>query len=236
MMEPIQMVDTIVLVERVQGLLAPQPYYADNLWLCGLLACTFILSVVLSERKGYLVGLLREFFLPREGAIKSVRTTSVVYLRAGMYVVSLASVAMLLAMYVSAESLVSMGGGMLWLLSAVVVVLFYFLRILLFFATNRIFFDSSTTIAWEQSYACWTILSGVPFYLLTLLVVFFDLSSSAILVFSITTLILLEICLLYKAFHIFSAKKYGILQIFVYLCTLELMPLLVAGRALVLFV
>ena len=230
------MVDTIALVERVQGILAPQPYYADNLWLCGLLACTFILSVVLSDRKGFLAGLLREFFLPRESAIKSVRTTNVVYLRAGMYVVSLASTAMLLAMYMSAESLLAMGGGMLWLLSAVAVSLFYFLRMALFIATNRIFFDSSTIIAWEQSYACWTILAGIPFYLITLVAVFFDLSSFSILTLSIVALVLLEICLLYKAFHIFSAKKYGILQIFVYLCTLELMPLLVAGKALVLFV
>ena len=37
-------------------------------------------------------------------------------------------------------------------------------------------------------------------------------------------------------YYIFSAKKYGILQIFVYLCTLELMPLLAAAKALVLFV
>ena len=39
--------------------------------------------------------------------------------------------------------------------------------------------------------------------------------------------------LFFKAFHIFLAKKYGGLQLFVYLCTLELIPLLLVGKALV---
>jgi len=225
-----------LFADAVGAIPASKPYYADNLCICALLACTLILSAVLSDRKDYLGNLLRDFFLPRENAIKGMRTTNIVYMRAGMYAVALVSVAILLSSCMSAGVSVAMGGIVGWLLGVAAVASFYLLRKLLLVVTNRIFFEPSTVATWEQSYSNWTILSSVPLYLIAVTAVFFDLSSSVVFMLLAIGLGALEICLLYKAFHIFSAKKYGILQIFVYLCTLELMPLLVVGKALVLFV
>ena len=225
-----------ILTEQVQAISASQPHYTNNLLACGILACTFLLTIILSDRKRYLSLLLKEFFLPRGNTIEGVRTTSIIYSRIFMYVIGLASTALLLALYASEKSMSTAGYGMLWIFSGAVILLFYLLKILLFAITNRIFFDSTTTKTWEQGYACWSILSGIPLYLLAIISVFFNLPSQAILSFLTILIALLEMCLLYKAFHIFSTKKYGILQIFIYLCTLELMPLLVAAKALVLFV
>ena len=225
-----------VLLNTIQGIPAPRPHYADDFMVCGILVCAFILAAVLSDRKGYIIRLLKGFFLPRENSIEGVRTTNIIYFRISMYIVSFASVAFLLTISAVGASWAAMSCGEMWLLSCVSVVLFYMLRVGVFAATNRIFFDSVTTFAWEQAYACWTLLSSVPLYLLTVVAVFFNLSAHVVLLLLVICVALLEICLLYKAFHIFSAKKYGILQIFIYLCTLELMPLLVAGKALVLFV
>ena len=224
------------LMEHVQATPVPQPYYADNLLVCGILACTFILAIVLSDRKHYLFRLLKDFFLPRENTIEGIRTTNIVYLRIFMYSITFASTSLSLALYAIGKSFETISHGMLWAIIGAMVLLFYLLKLLLFAATNRIFFDSITTKTWEQGYACWTILSGIPLYLLAVVAIFFNLSSQSILLLLIACFAILEMCLLYKAFHIFSAKKYGILQIFIYLCTLELMPLLVAGKALVLFV
>lgn len=225
-----------LLGEVVEAIPAIQPHYTDDLVVCGFLACTFILAIVLSDRKHYFSRLLKEFFLPRENTIEGIRTTNIVYMRIFMYVVSFSSAALLLTLYATDCTLGTMGRGMLWLTTVAVLTLFYLLRLLLFGATNRIFFDSATTKAWEQGYACWTILSCIPLYLLGTIAIFFNLAPQAIFWMLAVCVVALEICLLYKAFHIFSAKRYGILQIFIYLCTLELMPLLVAGKALVLFV
>ena len=222
-------------VGEIQAIPLSQPHYADDFTMCGLLVCTLIIAIILSDRKFYYSRLLKDFFLPRETRVEGSRTTDVVYMRIFMYGVSLASTALLLALYASDMPLGKMGHGVLWLAGAAIS-LFYILKVLIFAATNRIFFDASTTKTWEQSYACWTILSCIPLYLLATIAVFFDLTAKSILLLLASGGILLEMCLLYKAFHIFSAKKYGILQIFVYLCTLELMPLLVAAKALVLFV
>ena len=231
-MEP---ADTITLAEQVQAIPAARPHYANDFWMCGILLCAFILAIVLSDRKRYFAHLLQDFFRPREQAIEGTRTTNIVYMRIGLYFVGLTSIALLLSIYTAELPTATMPPLHLCLSAGGAVMLFYLLRILLFATTNRIFFDPSTTTVWEQSYANWTLLSAIPLYLLCVAALFFNLSSSAILSLLIIGVILLEICLLYKAFHIFSTKKYGILQIFIYLCTLELMPLLVAGKALVLF-
>lgn len=221
---------------QIQAIPISQPHYANDLWVCGILACTFCMAAVLSDRKHYFTHLLKGFFLPRENAIEGVRTSNIVYLRISMYLVSLASASLLLALYISGKAPTTMEDGLLWLTAGIGIGLFYLLRIGLFAITNRIFFDSTTTKAWEQSYASWSILSSIPLYLVAVIAIFTNLSSQAILLLLVVCLAALEMCLLYKAFHIFSSKKYGILQIFVYLCALELMPLLVAAKALVLFV
>ena len=221
---------------QIQAIPISQPHYANDLWVRGILACTFCMAAVLSDRKHYLAHLLKGFFLPRENAIEGVRTSNIVYLRISMYLVSLASASLLLALYVSGKTPTAMDAGMLWLTAGIGIGLFYLLRIGLFAITNRIFFDPATTKTWEQSYASWTILSSIPLFLMAVAAIFFNFTPKAIFLLLVIGGGALEMCLLYKAFHIFSVKKYDILQIFVYLCTLELMPLLVVGKALVLFV
>ena len=225
-----------ILVEQIQAIPVSPPHHADNLVTCGILLCAFMLATVFSDRKHYFFRLLKNFFLPRENAIEGIRTTNIVYQRIFMYIVGFVSTALLLTLYAWDKPFGSMGHGMLWFTASVSIALFYLLRRGIFAITNRIFFDTTTTKAWEQSYACWTILSGVPLYLLAVAVLFLNIPAQLVLPLLATCFALLEICLLYKAFHIFSAKRYGILQIFIYLCTLELMPLLVAGKALVSFV
>ena len=227
------MVDA-TLTEHIQAIPTSSPHYSNELWVVGVLVCTFILGAVFSDRKHYYAHLLRDFFLPRERAVEGTRTTTVVYMRMGMYLVGLFSVSLLLAMAFE-NSIVMMGDFYLWTLIGGIVALCYLLKVLIFATTNRIFFDPTTVALWENSYAVWTVLSSFPLYLLCLCVLFFNVSSQFILLLLGTGIVMLEICLLYKAFHVFSSKKYGILQIFVYLCSLELMPLLVAGKALVLF-
>ena len=222
-------------VSRIQAIPVLQPHYANELWMVGILISTFILGGILSDRKRYYSHLLRDFFLPRERAVEGARTTTIVYMRMGMYLVCLSSVSLLMAISLE-ESSEMLGCAGLWASIGGVVMLFYLLKLLLFAATNRIFFDSSIVAQWRYNYAAWTILSSVPLYLLCVFVLFFNVPSHLVFLLLGIGGGMLEICLLYKAFHIFSAQKYGILQIFVYLCTLELMPLLMAGKALVLFV
>lgn len=229
-------VDSIALTERVQSIPAAQPFYTDDLMVSGIIVCGLILAMVMSDRKHFLSQLLKGFFLPRESAIENLRTTNVTYMRMGMYTVTFFSVGLLLAMLASEKSIDITDTYMMWLLGATASALFHLVRVLLFAMTDAIFLDKPTRLAWERNYANWAILSGIPLYLLTIIAVFFDLPPDTILTLLGTCIATLELCLLHKAFHIFSGKKYGFLQLFLYLCTLELIPLLIGGKTLVLLV
>ena len=100
---------------------------------------------------------------------------------------------------------------------------------------NWVFFDKAHIAAWEQSYGDWTIISGAIMYVITVLSVLLDFPTHILTILAVSYVFLIEIGLFFKAFHIFYAKKYGVLLLIVYLCTLELMPLLLAGKALVLY-
>ncbi len=228
--------DSITLIEQVQGIPAAQPFYTDDLMVGGVIACGLILAAVMSDRKDFLSQLLKSFFLPRENAIENLRTTNVTYMRMGMYAVTFFSVGLLLVMFTSDKSIGITNTYILWLLGIMASALFHLLKVLLFSMTDAIFLDKPTRLVWERNYANWAILSSIPLYLLTIVAVFFNLPPYTILPLLGTCIAMLELCLLYKAFHIFSGKKHGFLQLFLYLCTLELIPLLIAGKALVLLV
>lgn len=228
--------DTSISTDCIQGIPALQPFYADDLMVSGIIICGLILAIILSDRKRFLPRLFKGFFLPRENGFEVMNTTSIAYMRMGMYVVTGASLGLLLAAYATKQVEATHGFLLPWLLATGCAVLFHLSRLLLFVLTDRIFFDKDTHTTWEHSYANWTILSGIPLYLLAVAVIFFNPAPSCIIGFLAACVVLLELCLVYKAFHIFSGKKYGILQIFMYLCALELIPLLMAGKALVFFI
>lgn len=228
--------DITIPTGQVQAIPASQPLYTDDFMIGCIIVCGLIIAAVISDRKHFLSRLLKDFFLPRESAIENLRTTSVAYMRVGMFAVTFFSVGILLAVYASDKSPDRISTCTLWLLGTVSSALLHLLKVVLFTMTDAIFLDKPTRSAWERSYTNWGLLSGIPLYFLTVVAVFSNLPSSIVLLLLGICIAMLELCLLYKAFHIFSGKKYGILQLFLYLCTLELIPLLVAGKALVLFV
>ena len=179
--------------------------------------------------------MLKAFFLPHENAIEGHRVTNVFYMRVTMLLFSLLMFALLLSLGVQESCFMAWGRGCLWLILGGGVLALYLLKQLLFAFVNWVFYDRQGVMAWMNCYASWTILMGVPLFLLAVIAVFANLSSQNVLLMLAIGVIAFEMCLFFKGFYIFSSKKYGILQLFVYLCTLELIPLLLVGKALVLY-
>ena len=229
--------DTIVQwpATGIEGIPITEALYANDLFVCTLLACFFLIAAVLASNENVLGNILENFFKPREH--NGTKTTSSLYLRLGMYGVCFISTALLLTVYlVHQGSLDTVQGNLAFPLLLAVTIIAYLLKLSLFKAVNWVFFDKTHTLSWEQSYADWTLVSGIVMYVISLLAILLDFSAHTLTIWAIAYIILIEICLFFKAFHIFCIKKYGGLQLIAYLCTLELMPLLLAGKALVLYV
>ena len=227
--------ETIQWSERIQSIPAEQPLYADNCFVGLLLIGFFIIAMVLSDRKNYLGNLLGSFFLARKNTGEGVKTVNGFYMKMGLFFNAFMTSALFMTVYVARLADIPSRYGLL-LAFFVGALLVYLLKQGVYRAVNWVFFDKVHIAAWQRSYADWVLLSGLLMYLVCVVAVFFDLCSRGVAILLVVYLVVSEICLFFNAFRIFLAKKYGGLHLFVYLCTLEIIPLLLAGKLLQIFV
>lgn len=225
--------ETIQWSERIQGIPAGQPLYADDCFVGILLTGLFLLVVALADKGNLLGNMLSGFFLPRKQADEGVKTTSSLYIQMGLFVNAFMATALFLTVYIMRRDTYGVGDTyrMLGVLF-VAAIMAFLLKLGVYRMVNWVFSDKSQALLWQHSYTHWVIISGISMYGISVAVVFFDLCSTAMTILMVVHLVVSEICLFVRAFHIFLSKKYGVLQLFVYLCTLEIVPLLVAGKAL----
>ena len=224
-------------IERIQGIPNNPPLYADNYLVVTLLVCFFILSAVLSDKDGFISDILKGFFLPRENSENSPNTTMrKLYMHIGMLLVSFISGALLLSVYVSQSKGLNLPDIRLTGTFFAAIIALYVIKQGLFWIVNWIFFDRQQTALWYSCYSNWLSLSGIPLYICILFSVFMNWSACIIAWTALIELSFMEIGLFFRAFHIFLTKRHGSLQLFVYLCTLEVMPLLFIGKALILYI
>ena len=104
----------------------------------------------------------------------------------------------------------------------------YFLtKRLLYDFINWIFFRREKIFTWGRAYTFLLSAESMLFLLLALVVVYLPVSSEMVQIIALVPILFVKIILLFKIYQIFFPKKYGTLHLFVYFCTLELMPLLV---------
>ena len=112
--------------------------------------------------------------------------------------------------------------------------LFYFIsKILMYRFVNSIFFDRQQCSTWNETYLLHILLTGLVLLPLVLLIVYFDLSFARLLTLFIGLVIIAKTLLLYKCHRIFFNYTLGWVHLFLYFCTLEIVPLLFLVRVMV---
>lgn len=133
--------------------------------------------------------------------------------------------------------LISTTGVPYWLFAAglVVFLAFIYLKAGLYALVNWTFFDTDSNQRWMRGYLLMTALTAFLFYPLLLLDVFAYLRHEFVIGGAILVVIMYELLLFYKLKLNFRARKYGYMLIFLYFCTVELIPTLVLGHLAVWF-
>ena len=98
---------------------------------------------------------------------------------------------------------------------------------------NNIFFDRQQIEMWNKAYLLCLLGLGLVLLPLTLLVVYFDLDFKSLTNLFLFILVVDKILLFYKCNHIFFNYRLGWVHLFLYFCTLEIMPLLILLRIMV---
>lgn len=104
---------------------------------------------------------------------------------------------------------------------------YFSLKILLYAFVNNIFFrESKKTLQWTQSLLFIISLQGVLLFPIVLVQVYFGLSLQNVLYYGVFVLVLGKILTFYKSWNIFFRQNSLSLQIILYFCALEVVPLL----------
>lgn len=110
------------------------------------------------------------------------------------------------------------------------VLVFLLLKCMVYMVVNWVFFRRAENTKWMSSFFLLCSLSAFLVYPVSLLDVYSEFESSVVTFCLFAVLFLYELCLFYRLFVNFGAKKEEVLLIFLYFCSVEIMPLLVLGR------
>mgnify|MGYP003402554889 CR=1 FL=1 len=114
------------------------------------------------------------------------------------------------------------------------IITFYFvLKALLYSVVSWTFFDKKKNGQWMHSLVFVTAMTGVCLYPLVLLLAYFNLSMQNTITCFLIVMFLSKMSLFYKCYSIFFRKTGGFLQIILYFCALEVIPLLTLWGVLV---
>ena len=108
------------------------------------------------------------------------------------------------------------------------VVLFYFLmKIGAYLFIDWVFFDKKKNLQWHKALLLLTAMEGVLIFPVVLVFPYVSIPVEIVLIYVGIVIILAKILAFYKAFIIFFRRTGSLLQIFLYFCALEIMPIVV---------
>ena len=104
---------------------------------------------------------------------------------------------------------------------------YFLLKHLTYGFVNWVFFDRRSNGQWNHTWLFLSSLEGVLLFPVVLLQVYFSLSANAALVCILIVMLFVKMLAFHKGYSIFFKRKGVGLQIILYFCALELMPLMV---------
>ncbi len=115
--------------------------------------------------------------------------------------------------------------------ATLLVSLFFFLFIglksLIYSFINWVFFSHARDRAWQSDFFFLTSMTSYVIYLLAALLLFVGIKFETVAICLLITLILYKVLLFYRLKTNFQPKRYGVLLIFLYFCSVEIMPSLI---------
>ena len=220
------------------GQLLPYAPYRDDLVVGSLLLCMLLLTFVFNKMRKMLHQQAKDFFYKPKEHKSSNSVESVIRKYSRLSFVMLLCFLGGLVMFsyaqqhlhffptdVSSSTLLSIFVGSF--------VIYFLVKHLLSAFVNWIFFPKSKQKLWREGETYLISVETLFLFPLILVVVFLSPKVENIAIVFLTILLTIKFLLAFKTYQIFFNKSYCLLHLFMYLCALELMPLLALWRALV---
>lgn len=216
----------------------PVPYTirGDNM-ITALLLCCFILALVaFSKSRWFIMRQTKHFFrVQRSGTTVMTETTN--EFRFQFFLAAQTSLLLSLVTFFYAQErnsdtfLVSSQYQLIAMFFGVFAG-YFAVKSVLYSFVNWVFFAGRQNAQWMKAFLFMTSVEGVVMFPVVVSQAYFGLSMRDTLLYVAAVIILSRLLSLYKCFLIFFRQKGVYLQIFLYFCALEIIPLLALGGAL----
>ena len=209
----------------------PIPYAIRNDdIITALLLVGFVVALMaFAASRNYIYRQLKTFFYPQKAGLDTNETSG--EFRAQMYFLLLTCLLLSLFYFFYtqeyiAQTFILSDEYLLVAFFFATFCVYYALKALLYSAVNLVFFDNKKNEQWLRTTLFLNGAIGVFLFPAVMLFSYFDASSQTIIYYLIIVLVFVKILTFYKCSAIFFRQNVLYLQIILYFCTLEIIPLL----------
>lgn len=220
----------------------PVPYTirGDNTITALLLGCFVLALIAFSKSRRFLFRQTKNFFYePRTLTTEFSETTNELRFQSFLVLQTCLLFAIVSFLYTQdcvADTFILSSQYQLVAIFFGVFVGYYALKMLIYWFVNSVFFGKKKSTRWLKSFLFITSFEGVALFPLVMLQSYFDLSIQNAVFYVAFVIVLVKLLLLYKSYVVFFGHKTFFLQIILYFCALEIMPLLSLWGVLVMIV
>lgn len=210
----------------------PVPYTikSDNVITALLLGCFVLALIAFSKSKRFIARQAKSFFrVQREGTTAMTETTNEFrfqFFLAAQTCLSLSLAAFFYAQEYNSDTFLLSSQYQLIAIFFGVFVAYFSLKAILYSFVDWVFFSGRQNERWMKSYLFITSVEGVVMFPIVVSQAYFGLSVKDTILYIAATVVLTRLLSLYKCFSIFFRQKGIYLQIILYFCALEAIPLL----------
>ena len=219
-----------VHADGVSGILAPYAVSNDNVIAAMLLGCFIMAMVAFSLSRNFIERQVKSFFRGSRSKESVVEANEEIRFQPILIAQTSLLGSILYYFFVR-----DVGGGRLSndsQLGAIgcffgVFLVYFLFKYLVYGFVNWVFFDRKNNGQWRHTQIFLYALEGVLLFPIILLQVYFSLSLHAALIYTLIVMLFIKMLAFYKSYTIFFKRMGASLQIILYFCALELMPLMV---------
>lgn len=210
----------------------PMPYTvrSDNTITALLLGCFVLALVAFSSARRFILKQAAHFFRePRNNTFEMSETSSEFRFQFFLVLQTCLLLSVISFLYTQqriADTFILSSQYQLIAIFFGVFLLYFVLKAAVYWVVNNVFFGKKKSARWLKSLFFLISAEGVALFPLVMLQSYFDLSIHNAVFYLFLVIILVKMLLFYKSYVIFFKQSNYFLQIILYFCALEIMPLL----------